>query len=80
MHVEDQGPITPAALSDILPNADGAFAGQITLLSGTPDDPNKGWHKLVFNQGGTASPPVFISVGIDPPTVEFPRNGAETRV
>ena len=67
----------PVALSDILPNDNGAFSAQITLTSGTPDDPNKGWHKLVFNQGGAASAPVFVSVGIDPPTVEFPRNGAE---
>ena len=39
--------------------------------------PLKGWHKIVFDQGGLSSHPVFVSVGIDPPTVEFPRNGAE---
>ena len=57
-------------------NPDGTFSTQITLSNGA-GDPNKGWHKLLFNQGGPSSIPVFVSVGIQPPTVEFPRTGAE---
>ena len=43
-----------------------------------PVDPNPGWHKLSLSQDGcaTTSKPAFVSVGIRPPTVEFPRSGA----
>jgi hypothetical protein len=65
---------------------DGKVTGTITL-SPAAGDPNAGWHKLVFYQpsaGGCAtldtcaggSLPIFISVGVQPPTVEFPRTGA----
>src|SRR5205823_4698913 len=37
----------------------------------------RGWHKLVFDQGGAKSRAIFVSIGIHPPTVVFPRNGAE---
>jgi hypothetical protein len=58
-------------------NEDGSFSKQVHLSDGVTD-PNKGWHKLVFSQGGGPfSQPVFVSVGIKPPTVEFPRTGAE---
>jgi len=76
VHVIDQG-TGAAAQPDIIPNPDGTFSAQITLAPGSALDPNAGWHKLLFNQGGPSSPPVFVSVGIDPPTVVFPRNGAE---
>jgi hypothetical protein len=76
VHVVDQGSV-PNVFPDILPDANGKFSAQITLDNGTTADPNKGWHKLVFDQGGPASHPVFVSVGIDPPKVVFPRNGAE---
>src|SRR5262249_24768843 len=41
-------------------------------------DPNPGWHKLSLSQDGcaTTSKPAFVSVGIRPPTVQFPRSGA----
>ena len=67
----------PASLAGHPANPDGSFAGQSRSQPGRLTDPSKGWHKLVFDQGGAPSPPVFVSVGIDPPTVEFPRNGAE---
>ena len=76
VHVVDQGSV-PNVFADLLPDANGKFSGQITLDPGDAGNPNKGWHKLVFDQGGAASHPVFVSVGIDPPTVVFPRNGAE---
>jgi len=76
VHVVDQGSV-PNVFADIVPDANGKFSGQITLDPGDAGNPNKGWHKLVFDQGGAASHPVFVSVGIDPPTVVFPRNGAE---
>ncbi len=76
VHIVDQGSF-PDSFTDITPAPDGSFTGSITLTAGDAATPLKGWHKLVFDQGGTASPPVFVSVGIDPPTVEFPRNGAE---
>ena len=58
--------------------ADGTISGSVTLTAGTPVDPNPGWHKLSLSQDGcaTSSKPAFISVGIRPPTVEFPRSGA----
>ena len=76
VHISDQG-FFPQAIPDIPANAQGAFSGQITLDNGTPAEPLRGWHKLIFDQGGAASTPVFVSVGINPPTVEFPRSGAE---
>ena len=76
VHIADQG-MFPNTFTNITPASDGSFTGSITLSPGTPDEPLRGWHKLVFDQGGLASHAVFASVGIDPPTVEFPRNGAE---
>ena len=76
LHIHDQG-FFPSATPDILANAQGKFSGTITLDPGTPAEPLRGWHKLVFDQGGASSAPVFVSVGINPPTVEFPRSGAE---
>jgi hypothetical protein len=60
--------------------ADGRISGTVTLTPGTSVDPNPGWHKLSLSQDGcaTRSKPAFISVGIRPPTVEFPRSGAPT--
>jgi hypothetical protein len=76
VHVVDQGSV-PNVFGDIVPDATGKFSAQITLDPGDAANPAKGWHKLLFNQGGPASHPVFVSVGIDPPTVVFPRNGAQ---
>jgi hypothetical protein len=76
VHVVDQGSV-PDLIPDITPDSNGKFTAQITLDPGDAGNPAKGWHKLVFDQGGPASPPVFVSVGIDPPTVVFPRNGAQ---
>ena len=75
--VEDQAQIIPVALGSFIPTAQGKFTGQIMLEAGNAANPLKGWHKVVFKQGSTPSRPVFVSVGIDPPTVEFPRNGAQ---
>jgi hypothetical protein len=66
--------VSPATL---VPDVKGLLAGKLTLSAGDDTDPNKGWHKLVFQQGGADSKPVFVSVGIRPPTVVFPRSGAE---
>ena len=74
LHITDQGSF-PDSFSNI-PAPGGLFSGSITLTAGTPDEPLKGWHKLIFDQGGTASHAVFVSVGINPPMVEFPRSGA----
>jgi hypothetical protein len=58
--------------------ADGTISGTVTLTSGSSIDANPGWHKLSLSQDGCASKgkPAFVSVGIRPPTVEFPRSGA----
>jgi ADYC domain-containing protein/HYR domain-containing protein/PA14 domain-containing protein len=77
VHIVDQGSFPDSFATPIIPAADGSFTGQITLTTGDATTPLKGWHKLVFDQGGLQSHPVFVSVGIDPPTVEFPRSGAE---
>jgi hypothetical protein len=75
--LQDEGNIgvtaTPAGLGV---DAKGAITGTVTLSHGSPSNPNPGWHKLVFSQAGIEAPPVFVSVGIDPPTVTFPRTGA----
>jgi hypothetical protein len=76
VHIVDEG-FVPDTFLDITPNSQGQFTGTITLSPAEPGNPQKGWHKLLFNQGGPASQPVYVSVGIDPPTVEFPRSGAE---
>jgi hypothetical protein len=58
--------------------ADGTISGNVTLTPGTSVDPNPGWHKLSLSQDGctTMGKSAFVSVGIRPPTVEFPRSGA----
>ncbi|HXU05833.1 MAG TPA: HYR domain-containing protein, partial [Polyangia bacterium] len=76
VHIVDQGSF-PDTFTNIKPASDGTFDGSITLSPGTTAEPMRGWHKLLFDQGGLVSHPVFASVGINPPTVEFPRNGAE---
>jgi hypothetical protein len=75
--VHDLGSVGDAGIVSKTINvaADGTISGTITLTDGVAD-PNQGWHKLQFDQGGPPSAPVFISVGIRPPTVEFPRTGA----
>jgi hypothetical protein len=60
-------------------NGNGVINQNVQLTPGDVD-PNKGWHKLVFQKsacgGAGGSTPVFVSVGIRPPTVEFPRTGS----
>jgi hypothetical protein len=82
LHVCDLGGGTAAPIAL---GADGAgvISGSVTLTDGATD-PTKGWHKLVFTKSGSClqpipggSVPVFVSVGIRPPTVEFPRTGAQ---
>jgi hypothetical protein len=74
----DQGGLGVSGAPPTLAVADdGSINAPITLSHGSSSDPNPGWHKLVFSQGGFAAPPVFISVGIEPPTVTFPRTGAK---
>ena len=74
----DQGGVGAAGvISDSLHvDADGNISGSVVLTSGTAVDPNPGWHKLSLSQDGctTTSKPVFISVGVRPPTVQFPRS------
>ncbi|HVZ73012.1 MAG TPA: PA14 domain-containing protein [Polyangia bacterium] len=69
--------LTPTVTAD----GTGKINDVITLSAGSASDPNKGWHKLVFSKAACGSPggsaPVFVSVGIRPPTVTFPRSGAE---
>jgi len=74
----DQGGAGAAGvISDSLHvDTDGNISGSVVLTSGTAVDPNPGWHKLSLSQDGctTTSKPVFISVGVRPPTVQFPRS------
>jgi hypothetical protein len=62
---------------------DGTITDSVQLSAGSPATPAKGWHKLVFTSASCGPPvlggsnPVFVSVGIRPPTVTFPRTGAE---
>src|SRR6185503_20269599 len=72
--VIDQGGPGAAVLdSTVTAAADGKISGWVKLSDGATD-PGRGWHKLVFAQGGAPSKPVFVSVGIRPPTVEYPRS------
>ena len=78
LHIDDLGGPGAHVAEDHLPvGPDGSFSGTITLTPGTPTDANPGWHKLSFSQGGGPATHVFVSVGIQPPTVQFPRSGAE---
>jgi hypothetical protein len=76
----DQGGIGAAGViaESLHAGPDGAISGTVTLTAGTAVDPNPGWHKLSLSQDhcATTSKPAFISVGVRPPTVEFPRSGA----
>ena len=77
VHIADQG-MFPNTFTNITPASDGSFTGSITLSPGTPAEPLRGWHKLRVRSGRPGQPcRCSSSVGIDPPTVEFPRNGAE---
>jgi hypothetical protein len=73
--VEDFGGPGATAEADIVVGKDGSFSGKVTLSSGDAD-PNRGWHRLQFSQGGAPSKPVFVAVGIKPPIVTSPQNGA----
>jgi hypothetical protein len=75
----DQGltGVSHMLISPPVADAVGNIAGSLSLSHGTTSNPNPGWHKLVFSQNGAAAAPVFISVGIQPPTVTFPRTGAK---
>ena len=77
VHIVDQGSVADVVRGHPAATRTGRSRGRSRSIRGDAGDPNKGWHKLVFDQGGAASHPVFVSVGIDPPTVEFPRSGAE---
>ena len=68
---------TATALTPLAADGKGTVSGSVSLSHGSPADPNPGWHKLVFSQNGAAAAPVFVSVGINPPTVTFPRTGAQ---
>src|SRR5262249_12056177 len=76
VHVQDLGSV-PSVIPDIPANPDGTFSGTVTLGFGSASNPNPGWHKLVFDQGGAHSRALSGSVGIAPPTAESRRNGAE---
>jgi hypothetical protein len=58
--------------------ADGTISGTVTLTAGSQVSPSAGWHKLALSQDNCATmgKPVFISIGVRPATVEFPRSGA----
>ena len=76
--------VTPTTLPASAVSADGTITGTITLSDGRTN-PNLGWHKLLFSQASgvsasgvpAMSKPVFVSVGIRPPTVTYPRTGAD---
>ncbi|HEY2903511.1 MAG TPA: HYR domain-containing protein [Polyangia bacterium] len=67
---------SPSSPLQLTVDGSGNFSDTITLSPGTLKDANPGWHKLVFSQGGGAVTNVFVSVGVRPPTVEFPRTEA----
>ena len=72
--IETSLTVSPAS---IVAGPDGSFSGTITLSAAMPDMPSAGWHKILFRQQTAVSSAVFISVGIQPPIVTFPRTGAE---
>ena len=62
------------------PTADGAFSGLDHAANRRRRrSATRAGTSWCSTRAATASPPVFVSVGIDPPTVEFPRNGAELK-
>ena len=76
----DQGGIGQAGViaQSLSAAADGTITGTVTLSAGSQLNPNAGWHKLGLSQDNcaTTGKPIFISIGIRPPTVESPRSGA----
>jgi hypothetical protein len=79
---EVAGDVGSIQSQSLVTDADGNISGTIVLSPATDANPNVGWHKLLFSQAGDTSiasgvvHPVFVSVGIRPPTVTFPRSGA----
>ncbi len=82
VNVCDLGGGTLVGPTAVTANGAGVINDTIELSNGAVD-PTMGWHKLVFTKAPCAQPiaggsaPVFVSVGIRPPTVEFPRTGAQ---
>ena len=71
------GDVGAGVAPDIIPNARRHVLGADHAGAGDAGDPDQGLAQAGVQSGRHAQPPVFVSVGIDPPTVEFPRNGAE---
>ena len=71
--LDEGGPGAAVLDSTVTAAADGTLSGWVKLSDGATD-PARGWHKLVFVQSGQRSKPVFVSVGIRPPTVDYPRS------
>jgi hypothetical protein len=69
--------------NQVTADGNGNINDSIQLSHGSTGSPAQGWHKLVFSTApcpppaASGSAPVFVSVGIRPPTVTFPRTGAE---
>jgi hypothetical protein len=82
VNVCDEGTGTTLT-STVTAAGNGAINDHVQLSAGSPAAPAQGWHKLVFTTAACTPPivggsnPVYVSVGIRPPTVEFPRTGAE---
>ena len=76
----DQGGIGQAGViaQSLSAAADGSISGTVTLTAGSQLSPSAGWHKLALSQDhcATTGKPIFISIGVRPPTVESPRSGA----
>ena len=66
---ESSGGVPKLTPANLTAGPDGTIAGTVELPVG--------WHKLVFHQAGAQSNIVFVAVGIQPPTVTFPRSDAE---
>jgi hypothetical protein len=83
VNVCDEGTGT-AITTSVTAAGNGTINDSVQLSAGDTLNPAKGWHKLVFTSASSCGPPVvggskpvFVSVGIRPPTVTFPRTGAE---
>jgi hypothetical protein len=77
-------PGLPVTVTDLNASSGGVPVLTPTGMTAGPDGTIKGmielpvgWHKLVFNQPGAQSNIVFVAVGIQPPTIQFPRSDAE---
>ena len=77
VHVVDQGSVPNVVPRHHARLRTGSSRGDHARAPGRRPTRTRAGTSWCSTRAAPASQPVFVSVGIDPPTVEFPRNGAE---